>query len=80
MRDTVTPIDSTPIDAAIHLQDVSKVFGKAGTDAAYRGHDGVRRVIDMASRMGINTSRFEPVVSTTLGTNGVHPLEMAQAS
>jgi membrane peptidoglycan carboxypeptidase len=33
----------------------------------------------MASKMGINTSKFEPVVSTTLGTNGVHPLEMANA-
>jgi penicillin-binding protein 1A len=29
--------------------------------------------------MGINTSNFQPVVTTTLGTNGVHPLEMAQA-
>ena len=29
--------------------------------------------------MGIDTSKFQPVVSTTLGTNGVHPLEMAQA-
>ena len=29
--------------------------------------------------MGIDTSNFQPVVSTTLGTNGVHPLEMAQA-
>ena len=44
------------------------------------GQDGVRRVIAMASRMGINTSQLlEPYVSTTLGTNGVHPLEMAQA-
>ena len=43
------------------------------------GRDGVERVIDMASRMGIDTSHFEPVVSTTLGTNGVHPFEMAQA-
>jgi penicillin-binding protein 1A len=43
------------------------------------GHDGAQRVIDMAGRMGINTSNFQPVVSTTLGTNGVHPLEMAQA-
>ena len=43
------------------------------------GQDGVRRVINMASRMGINTSHFTPVVSTTLGTNGVHPFEMAQA-
>ena len=43
------------------------------------GRDGVRKVIDMASRMGINTSNFQPYVSTTLGTQGVHPFEMAQA-
>jgi membrane peptidoglycan carboxypeptidase len=43
------------------------------------GHDGARKVIAMAGQMGINTSQFQPVVSTTLGTNGVHPLEMAQA-
>ena len=43
------------------------------------GQDGARRVISMASRMGIDTSHFSPVVSTTLGTNGVHPFEMAQA-
>ena len=43
------------------------------------GRDGVRKVIDMASRMGIDTSKFEPYVSTTLGTQGVHPFEMAQA-
>ena len=34
MRDAVTPADS-----AIHLDRVSKVFGKAGTDAAYRAVD-----------------------------------------
>jgi NitT/TauT family transport system ATP-binding protein len=34
MRDTVTPIEAT-----IHLARVSKVFGKAGTDAAYRAVD-----------------------------------------
>jgi NitT/TauT family transport system ATP-binding protein len=34
MRDTVTPAES-----AIHLAHVSKVFGKAGTDAAYRAVD-----------------------------------------
>src|SRR3984885_2909621 len=33
MMDTVTP------DAAIHLDRVTKVFGKAGTDAAYRAVD-----------------------------------------
>ena len=43
------------------------------------GQDGANRVIDMARRMGIDTTNFQPVVSTTLGTNGVHPLEMAQA-
>lgn len=43
------------------------------------GTDGVQTVIQTAKSMGINTSNFQPVVSTTLGTNGVHPLEMAQA-
>jgi penicillin-binding protein 1A len=43
------------------------------------GADGAQRVIEMARTMGIDTSEFLPVVSTTLGTNGVHPLEMAQA-
>jgi membrane peptidoglycan carboxypeptidase len=45
------------------------------------GSDGAGQVEAMARRMGINTSHFgdPPVVSTTLGTNGVHPLEMAQA-
>ena len=43
------------------------------------GTDGVKAVIQTARSMGINTSNFQTVVSTTLGTNGVHPLEMAQA-
>jgi membrane peptidoglycan carboxypeptidase len=44
------------------------------------GADGVGAVIQMAKAMGINTSNFNPgVVSTTLGTQGVHPLDMAQA-
>ncbi len=43
------------------------------------GQDGARKVIDMAAKMGIDTSNFQPVVSTTLGTNGVRPIEMAQA-
>jgi penicillin-binding protein 1A len=43
------------------------------------GADGARAVIDMARLLGIDTSKFNAVVSTTLGTNGVHPLEMAQA-
>jgi len=36
MRDTVTPAE-----AAIHLGQVSKVFGKVGTEAAYRAVDGL---------------------------------------
>jgi NitT/TauT family transport system ATP-binding protein len=36
MRDTVTPVE-----AAIHLDQVSKVFGKPGSDAAYRAVDGL---------------------------------------
>jgi penicillin-binding protein 1A len=43
------------------------------------GSDGAKAVIQMATAMGINTTNFLPVVTTTLGTNGVHPLEMAQA-
>jgi penicillin-binding protein 1A len=43
------------------------------------GTDGVHDVLQTARAMGINTTNFQPVVSTTLGTNGVHPLEMAQA-
>jgi NitT/TauT family transport system ATP-binding protein len=36
MTDTVAPLD-----AAIHLDGVSKIFGKVGTDAAYRAVDGL---------------------------------------
>ena len=36
MKDNVTPAE-----AAIHLVDVSKVFGKIGTDAAFRAVDGL---------------------------------------
>jgi NitT/TauT family transport system ATP-binding protein len=36
MRDVVTPVE-----AAIHLQQVSKEFGKPGSDAAYRAVDGL---------------------------------------
>lgn len=36
MKDNVTPDE-----AAIHLADVSKVFGKIGTDAAFRAVDGL---------------------------------------
>ena len=45
------------------------------------GTDGARRVEAMAAQMGIDTSHFgdPPVISTTLGTNLTHPIEMAQA-
>ena len=33
--------DVTSVEAAIHLADVSKVFGKIGTDAAFRAVDGL---------------------------------------
>jgi NitT/TauT family transport system ATP-binding protein len=36
MRDTVTPVES-----AIHLDQVSKVFGKPGAEATYRAVDGL---------------------------------------
>ena len=43
------------------------------------GSDGVKAVIQTAKSMGIDTSNFNPsVVSTTLGTQGVHPLDMAR--
>jgi membrane peptidoglycan carboxypeptidase len=43
------------------------------------GSDGASTVIATAKAMGIDTSKyFEPVVSTTLGTNGVRPLDMAE--
>jgi penicillin-binding protein 1A len=45
------------------------------------GHDGVRTVIDTARAMGVDSAaKFDPsIVTTTLGTQGVNPLEMAQA-
>jgi penicillin-binding protein 1A len=43
------------------------------------GGEGVKTVIQTAEAMGVDTSDFEPVVSTTLGTNGVRPLDMAEA-
>lgn len=45
------------------------------------GRDGVKALIETARTMGIESAaRFDAsVLSTTLGTQGVHPLEMAQA-
>jgi penicillin-binding protein 1A len=43
------------------------------------GGDGARKVIDMASRLGIDTTEFQPVPSLTLGTQLTSPLDMAEA-
>ena len=48
MTDTVTPDD-----AAIHLDQVSKVFGKAGTDAAYRAVDGLNLEVRSGQMLAI---------------------------
>ena len=44
-----------------------------------RGLDGVDTMLNTAQSMGIDTTSFAHVQSATLGTNGVNPLEMAQA-
>ena len=71
--------DPTLTEAIAISDNCAFVRTELSLGAAHYGQDGVRRVIDMARRMGIDTTNFQPVVSTTLGTNGVHPLEMAQA-
>jgi penicillin-binding protein 1A len=43
------------------------------------GTDGVNQVILTAAAMGIDTQGFKPFVTTTLGTQGVSPLQMARA-
>jgi penicillin-binding protein 1A len=43
------------------------------------GADGVNQVILTAAAMGIDVTQFQHVVTTTLGTNGVSPLQMARA-
>jgi penicillin-binding protein 1A len=44
-----------------------------------KGLDGVDTMLTTAQAMGIDTTNFAHVQSATLGTNGVNPLEMAQA-
>jgi penicillin-binding protein 1A len=44
-----------------------------------KGLDGVDTMLSTAQSMGIDISNFAHVQSATLGTNGVNPLEMAQA-
>ena len=43
------------------------------------GDDGARRVIDMAGRLGIDTSKLSAVPSMTLGTSNTNVLDMAEA-
>jgi penicillin-binding protein 1A len=43
------------------------------------GSDGARKVIDMAGRLGIDTTSLDPVPSITLGTSPTSPLQMASA-
>jgi penicillin-binding protein 1A len=43
------------------------------------GSDGAQRVIDMAGRLGIDTSKLSPVPSLTLGTSDTNLLDMAEA-
>jgi membrane peptidoglycan carboxypeptidase len=72
--------NTTTLETAIAISDnCAFVRTELSLGPGNYGHDGAQKVIDMAAKMGIDTSHFSPVVSTTLGTNGVHPLEMAQA-
>ncbi len=48
MSDTVTPADP-----AIHLEGVSKVFGKPGTEAAYRAVDDLNLDVDPGQMLAI---------------------------
>src|SRR5262249_23524398 len=71
--------DPAPTEAIAISDNCAFVLTELSLGPGNYGQDGVNKVISMASRMGIDTSNFQPVVSTTLGTNGVHPLEMAEA-
>jgi penicillin-binding protein 1A len=73
--------DPTLTDAIAISDNCAFVRTELSMGPGHYGADGAQQVEDMASRMGIDISHFAnpPVVSTTLGTNGVHMLEMAQA-
>jgi penicillin-binding protein 1A len=43
------------------------------------GNDGAQKVVDMAGRLGIDTSTLDAVPSITLGTSNSTPLQMASA-
>jgi penicillin-binding protein 1A len=71
--------DPTLTEAIAISDNCAFVRTELSLGPGHYGQDGAQKVIDMAKRMGIDTTNFQPVVSTTLGTNGVHPLEMASA-
>jgi membrane peptidoglycan carboxypeptidase len=73
--------DPTLTQAIAKSDNCAFVRTELSMGPGHYGSDGARRVEAMAAQMGIDVSGFgnPPVVSTTLGTNGVHGLEMAQA-
>jgi membrane peptidoglycan carboxypeptidase len=73
--------DPTLTQAIAKSDNCAFVRTELSLGPGHYGQDGARRVQTMAAQMGIDTSHFgdPPVISTTLGTNGVHGLEMAQA-
>jgi NitT/TauT family transport system ATP-binding protein len=67
----------TPDDAAIHLDRVSKVFGKVGTDAAYRAVDGLNldvrpgQMLALLGKTGCGKSTiFNMIAGLTEPTDG----------
>jgi NitT/TauT family transport system ATP-binding protein len=72
MRDTVAPAE-----AAIHLDQVSKVFGKIGIDAAYRAVDGLNldvrtgQMLALLGKTGCGKSTiFNMIAGLTEPTSG----------
>jgi membrane peptidoglycan carboxypeptidase len=66
-------------DAIAHSDNCAFTRTELSMGPGNFGVDGASAVIDMAHTLGIDTTDFQHVVTTTLGVNGVHPLEMAQA-
>ncbi|MET0968333.1 MAG: ATP-binding cassette domain-containing protein, partial [Tardiphaga sp.] len=72
MRDSVTPPEAT-----IHLDDVSKVFGKIGTDSAFRAVDGLNldvrpgQMLALLGKTGCGKSTiFNMIAGLTEPTSG----------
>ena len=69
---------ATPPEAAIHLDHVSKVFGTAGTEAAYRAVDGLDlevrpgQMLALLGKTGCGKSTiFNMIAGLTEPTSGV---------